>query len=511
MTGDRYGGVGEFAIAKHFDVLTNPRVLKPKRGMTTHTASTGIGNIIVASDGLMYGSGIDLANTPAGKLWVLGGYGSLDDFAALSTNQLSGFSIVYDLLVDWVDAGNSRKIIWASANKLVASQYSGGAGSADTSSLTFSSIGQGLVHPKDKYLYFPYRTSTTPYIGLIAPNATSFAGLNATAFTLPLGYRAHCLSHYGNFLAIPLTGVTAVSLVNSNIVALWDRDTSISTFAETITWGNGSLKVLNNVQGTLIGVSEHGSDSLQAGTTQDYNSIQIKIWAGGAEPTLIKEIKAEALPGGSGQPSVSINPRVNFIYNNRLYFSVNVNPNDGIRPARYGLWSVGKNKTTGEWTVNLEHMATNTNTETGVIAAAMVGDYVECVHTSAGTLTKSTNGNPSSSTYGATSVYESVINPEMDLNDSVREKELYVIGVNFEPLTSGASVVLKYRVDSNGDDDDWVTVATFDTDGETRGEKTDAAGATFLQGTRYEFRLESVGGAVITGFSYKYNTLKSNL
>lgn len=512
-------GQGEFRIAKHFDILTNPRRLQPKRGMTTHTSGLGIGNIIVASDGLMYGSGKDVDNGgTVGELYVLPGYGSGDDWRETSSQAQEGVTTpdaskdTYALLIDWADSQESggRRLLWATSNRIVLCPYDGSANGTSSENLTFTDIGQGIVHPKDKYAYFPYRDgSAVPYVAqyVSASNPTE----NFTAFQLPRGYRAYHLSHYGDFLAVPLTGASAVSLVSSNIVGLWNRNTSNTLFSETIAWGNGSLKVLNNLQGALIGITEHGSASLQAGTTQDYNSIQIKVWAGGAEPTLVKEIKAIGISGASGQPSVSINPRVNFVYNNRLYFSANINPNDGIQPSRIGLWSVGKNKMTGEWTVNLEHMATNTNTETSVIAAAIVGDYVEIVHTAVGTLTKSINGNPSSTTYGATSIYESGINPEMSELDRVVEKQLKAVQVNCEKLPTSATVVVKYRVDSNHDDDEWVTIATLSTAGEVKIERTNASGETFIDGVNYEFRIESTGGAVITSFSYAYDTKQSNL
>lgn len=507
---DRYAiDIGEFSIAKHFDILTHPRRLQPRRGMATHTASTGIGNLIVDANGLMYGVGIDASNPNNGKLWKLAGYGGSDNFAALGTNQLSGATVDYEFIVDWPDAGQVRTIHWASTNLLVASDPAGGS-SAQTQALTFSSIGQGFVHPKDKNLYFPYRTSSTPYIGKIAPNATAFAGLNATAFQLPAQYRVFCLTNYGNYLAVPMTGFQAVSLVNSSIVGFWDRDTTNTQFTETIQWGNGALKVLNNIQGALIGISELGSDSLQAGTTQDYNSIQIKLWTGGAEPELIAELKAIHLNGAS-TPSVSINPRVNFINNNRLYFSVNINPNDGIQPARYGMYSIGRNKLDGRWSVNLEHMATNDNSETSVIAAAIVGDYVEMVHTAAGTLTKSTNGASSSTTYNATSVYESGVNPKMKPAHKCIEKKLGLFGARFLPLQSGESVVLEYRVDSSGAEADWVSVATASTVGQKSIDMSKAASDTeFTDGYDYEFRLKSLGGAVILDGYYGYN-LNTNL
>lgn len=506
---DKYQGrTGECSVSKHFDVLTNPRRLQPLRGMTSHTSNTTIGNLIAGNNGYLYGVGVDASNPSNGKLWVMADYGAVGAFAALSTNQLSGATVNYDLLVDWSGAGNVRTIHWASNNLLVASDPAGGS-SATTQALTFTSIGQGFVHPKDKNLYIPYRTSSASYIALLQSNATPFGSLSTTAFTLPSQYRVYCLTNYGDYLAIPATSISAVSDVNSSVVYLCNRDTSLTTFSEVIPWGAGQLKVINNLGGALIGVSEVGSDTVQAGTTQDYNAIQIKVYNGGSEPTLVKELKAFHL-AGTNRPSVSINPRVNFIYQNRLYFSVNIKPNDSVQDAIYGLFSVGRNKLTGEWTVTVERMATNTGTETGVIAAIIVGDYVEMVHTAEGTLTKTINGQTSDTTYAATSFYETVINPDMPDIDKVLPKQIEAIGAYFLPLPTSATVTLKYRVDSTGGSSDWVTVGTQTTAGSTSLEmpKTASSGE-FNSGKNIELRVESTGGAVITGLAYKYITNKS--
>lgn len=508
MADDKENGItGEFAIAKHFDVLTNPRRLQPLRGMTTHTANTGIGNMIIGQNGTFYGVGVDYPSNPTnGQLWKLQGLGASDNFIAFTQVQLSGATVNYDLLVEFPNAGNSRTIIWASNNLLVASDPND-VSFTSTQALTFTTIGQGFVHPKDKVLYFPYRTSTASYIATLSNNATPFTGLSTTAFTLPSQYRCYCLTNYGNYLAIPATSVTASADVNSSVVYLSDRDTSQSTFTESIPWGQGSLKVLNNLQGVLVGISELAGNAGN-GATQDYNSIQIKVYDGGTEPILIKEIKAFHL-AASGTPTATINPRVNFIANNRLYFSINIDPGDSIQPAVYGLWSVGRNKLTGEWTVNQERMATNDGSETSVIAAAMTGDYVEMVHTAVGTLTKSTNGVTSSTTYGATSIYESLVNPSMDETDKLKEKKLHAIACSFLPLPSGASIVFKYRVDSQGADTDWVTVYTYSTTGGTYFETSKPTSGFFTDGRNYEFSIESVGGAVPLAFGYKYDTKTS--
>lgn len=507
------GNIGEFSIAKHFDILSNPKKLQPLRGMTAESVTnTLIGNIILASDGLMYAVGEDPLNPgSSGKLWQRSGYGALDVYQSIPTNnQLSGAVMKYPFLVEYKDCGNTKSIFWASNNLLVASDPLG-ATSATTDALTFTEIGAGYVHPKDRILYFPYKTSTATFVGTISPNATPFASKAYTAFTLPKQYTVPCLTNYGNYLAIPAYSGSG-SGVNTSIVYLSNRDTSLTTFEESIAWGAGQLKVLNNLEGTLIGVSTLSAN--YSGSTQDSDSIFIKGYNGGSEPFIIKEIKARHLvsSGGGSQPSVAINPNVNFVYKNRLYFSVNIVPNDGISNSYYGLWSVGRNKVTGQYTVTMERMATNTNTETGVLAAAISGDFVSMVHTTAGTMTYTINGTASTATYGATSTYESLINPEMTEEHSILNKQLHAVAVHCEPLVSGQQIIMYYRVDSIGS---WLPCFTkTSTSPDTKLTAYESSKPTtgqFKAGRNFEFKLESTGGAVILGFSYKYSVLKTQI
>ncbi len=509
MSEDRYDDSGnKYGFTKHFDVLRHQKRLTPIRGMTTDTASTGIGNIIVAANGIMYGVGLDIPNNPTlGKLWARTGYGGSDGWASYIAGgvqtQLPGATGVYDLLVDWKDCGHVRSLHWAANNVLVCSDPVA-ASSVATSALTFASIGQGLVHPKDSNFYFPYKLAAgTTYIGKIVSNATPFTGLSATAFTLPSIYRAYCLSYYGNYLAAPLANINGgAGGVNGSEVQLWDLDTSLTQPQEVIPWGEGSLKVCNNLGGILVGISE--GQRIYQGFVQDSDSIVIRVWNGGPEPTVIHTIRATHL-AASGQPSCVINPRVNFIYNKRLYFSINVVPNDGKQPSRYGLWSVGKNAA-GEWTVCQEMVATNANTETGVIAAAIAGDFVSMCHTAEGTITFTTNGITGSAVFGASSVFESVVNQGMAEGDKVFYKKLMTIRVRCLPLPTGAQLTLKYRTDSDGSTSDWTTATTAytTTGGVAFKAPLQADGSPFKGGYNFEFQLTSTGGATPTAITYDY-------
>lgn len=504
---DRFAPLGgEFAIAKHFDTLTHPRRLQPLRSMIADATGTLIGNIIVATNGQMYAVGTAFDNPTLGELYVRSGYSTGNQFQSLVNRQLSGQTVVYDLLVDYKEAGQVRTIYWASNNTLAASDPAG-ASSADTQALTFSSIGQGLVHPKDKILYIPYRTSTAQYIATVSPNAASFGAFDngqAWSFAFPTQYRAYCLSYYGNYLAVPQTTPAGTTQLAS-LVYLWSRDKTLSGPDDLIPWGEGSLQVLNNVGGSLVGISTYSANVLDS--FQDFDSILIKVWNGGPEPELVAELKAMHL-AGSGNPRCTINPRVNFVSHNRLYFSVKIDPGDSIQPVRQGLFSVGKNKIDGRWSVNLERISTP---EGNVIAAALSGDSVAMVYDAVGNVVKTISGPTASSTHTNTSVYESGVNPGMDEEDKYFDKKLYGVRVNHLPLPANASVVLKYRINSNGADTDWLTVYSQTTPGETGFKTSRATLAQFSKGRDIEWRIESMGGAVVTGFTYYYDPVNVQL
>lgn len=495
--------IGEFSIAKHFDILTYPKRLQPFRGMTSDTASTLIGNLMMASSGSIYGSG---SVSGVGRLFVRSGYGASDGYGDVpNLSQSSGVAIVYPFLVEFTNSKTVRTIYWAGTNTIVNSDPAGGS-SANTQTLNFTSIGQGFVHPKDQILYVPYNDANNiPRIGTITSASET---INGAVFTLPSQYQIPCLTNYGNYLAIPAY-VAKGNTPNSSIVYLSDRDSSLTTFTESIKWGAGTLQVLNNLDGVLIGVS--AISSLDGTQNQDSASIVIKGYNGGTDPFVIKEIRANHL-AASSHPSATINPNVNFIYKDRLYFSVNINPNDGVSNSYYGLWSVGKNKVNGQYTVTMERIATNDNSETGILAAAFNGDFVSMVHSAVGTLTCTINGATSSATYGATSVYESVVNPEMPALDQIYNKSLISVGIQLLPLMSGQQVVMKYRVDSTGS---WTTLFTKTSSSPdsnlTTFELPLSGSVGAVSGRNIEFRLESTGGAIITGYSYKYEILKSNL
>jgi hypothetical protein len=486
IANDIYGGVvGEFSISKHFDILTYPNRLYPLRGMSPDMAGTGIGQIIIGSDNNFYGLGWASADHAGGNVWNKTGAATWTESTSYPADGLR-----YGLLVEYHNSSGVRQLFFSTSNNfidIVNLDFS----TASSHALSYTNIAQGFVHPKDDILYIPYDNK-------IASNNNGT--WNDTALVLPANYRITSLSYYGDYLAIACTpSVNGVDYPGNSIVYLWNRDATLSTVDESIDWGSGNLKALNNLDGVLIGISDTGGGS---SNNLDFDSIQIKAYAG-ATPQLIKEIPT--IKQTTTAPDASINPRVNFINRGRMYFSINID-SGGSSPAYRGLWSLGKSKLTGRYAVTLERIATTDNSETGVLAAAIAGDKVCMVYDAEGTLSFTNTTASTGDQWTATSVFETVVNPDMPAADKPLMKQLMTFAVHYLPLPSTGQVVAKYRVDGGA----WTTIFAETGDGAVATEMTvDASEAQFTSGRNYEFRIESTGFAQIVGYSYKYEAIET--
>lgn len=491
-----HGSPGEMSSSRNFDVLSYPNSLFPLASMASATANTAIGNMIVGSDGYVYGVGTQSDNQSNGGLWHNSG-GTTWTFLTSSGGSAGPH---YNFLVEYKRYG-TKNILFMNNGIMVAVDRAGNL-SATAATFTPTYMGQGFVHPKDQILYVPYKISGTTVLGTM--DATTWS---PAIFTLPAQTTVNCLTNYGDYLAIPTTtysnGVVPGSSVNTSVVYLWDRNTSNTLPNEAITWGEDALEVMNNLNGTLIGISAQQDD--------DNMTLLIKGYAGGG----VFPIKEISIPKQTTtSPTIVINPRVNFIHRNRMYFSVDLK-GGSTSPVQQGLWSVGKNKQ-GQWAVTVERFASTNGTDVSVIAAAFRLGYLHCVHTANGTLTTSDGLSSTLSTrFASASIHETCINPGMSDEDKPLKKQLRSFTINTLPLTSSGQIVVKYRVDSNTA---WSSATTIFTKTSTSPDtnlvscSAVKAGATeFTSGYGYEFRIESTGGAQVTSYTYKYEMLETNI
>ena len=490
-TDKRVSSTNKYSITKHFDTFSNSEKLIPIRGMASDsTGQTKIGNLLVGTDGIFYGLGTDVNNPTQGDIYKKATYAGV--WAELA-NSKSGGVVSYATFLEF----QSYFYYWSAVSGgSLAKMKTDGSSQNGTfqSSIGFSTIkAQAVVHPKDGVAYFPYDNK----IASLQPNGTTWS---ATALTIPdTRFIITSLCPFGNYLAIAIMPVNGESGGGSSQVLLWDRDSSVTTLSESIDWGSGNLKVLNNLNGVLIGVSDLTGTISAGATNRDNDPILIKASTGGA-PILLETLNTEKQT--TTNPDSLINSIVNFIYNDKMYFSVNL-VGGSTSPAHYGLWAVGRDSS-GGYRVSLENLATNGATDTGVLACAIFGDYISMVHTAVGTLSFSYTTalvSALSEAYTATSIYESLV---FNQGDTSTHKKWLNAFVTHRPLRSGESVVLKYRKNQDIDNESagWTTVFTSDTDNASYKEAINISGVNLPQFYEIQFRIESTGGAEITGFGF---------
>jgi hypothetical protein len=481
MTSDLYSGqVGEFSIAKGFDTLSYPNRLFPIPSTQTATASTDIGLMIVGNDGNIYGIGTETASS-APDIWKTTGPSAT--WTELTNTAVAGTQ-ENNLLVHYKENHATQDLLYSYSAGIMSAE-SGNSTTGTAHTLTHTTMCQGFIHPLNNKMFFGYTTTTASYVGQNASGSWS-----DTALTLPTRYKPVSLTQYGNYLAIGCTshsaGLFTGNSVDTSVVILWDMVST--TWQEIIPWGTDALGVLNNLNGVLVGVS------MVQGTTK--NGFNIKGYVGG-QPEIIKEYLIN-----SGTQSNIINVGVNFINKNRLYFSVDLF-GDGDEPVLKGLWSIGK--TGNRWSLNLETIPTTDGTTVSVLYATCYLDYFHFTHTALGTLTTQYSGATKASHFTTPSIFESVVNTNMPEVDKLGRKSLMSVTCTYLPLPASGQVVASYRVDS--DRGAWKEIFTETTNGKVRTRKTRATLANFTDGYNYEFRIESIGFAQITGFSYEYKNL----
>lgn len=479
MTADiRDEAPGVTKLAKHFDLITRPKTLTPYHSQITGDGSASLDQItdlFYSNSGLMFGAGVNSGSPARTRVY------SNNSFTSASwTNLINGVSASGDMVkgtfVEYHGFGygfNSNSTVW----KVDLSDATPWSDDAAGGALTGVPNGvQGLVHSKDDILYM----ATANRISLNNNGAWT-----KNALVLPDRYTITCLAEYGNYLAIGCD----TTIAGNSIVYLWDRDTSLNTITENIDWGNGQLRVLQQVEGELLGVSIR-----QDVNTNLASRLEVRRYFGSTADVFATilastSVGLQLLQNGQKQ-------------NERMYFAAGITI-DGV--LHNGVWCVGKSEK-GHWAVWCDRLPNN---DTAIAANSLqgffiIGDFVYISYNDSGfnlTMTSSV-----ATAYAGSSIIETVINPDMPVIDKKSMKQLQAVQVSYDALPTAGQVILKYKVDGGS----FITVFTETADGEVATETgVDATGTSFTSGRDYQFRIECTGGANFCGFKYKYEALKT--
>jgi len=404
------------------------------------------------------------------------------DWATPSNNQSSAGAVNMNLFVYYA---KTALIYGARAGTHIwAFDPSGGAWGDTENALAYTNIAQGIVHSKDDILYIPYDNK-------IAKNDNG--AWTDIALTLPAHYKINSICEYGNYLAI---GCTPLSSTGNSRVFLWNMDSD--SWDSEYDAGPDELRVLSEITGYLVSVSISG------GTTIRNNDKIVFRYLSGLRFKKYDELIADTA-------TTSTLVTINQTLDNRVYFLLKITL-DGV--VRDGLWSFGRSLLEERFTVVHERTSYNdTALGNGVLRGFYkIGDYTFISsENNAGAFQLSKTNDQAK--YTATSIYEKLFNNGLrngkKVKDSSQTKKLIGATVMTAPMPSAGQIVLKYKIDAESS---WTTIFTNTTDDSiSHSAINDASGANLPQYKEIRLRIESTGGAEITGLSFLEEVIDKRL
>jgi len=278
---------------------------------------------------------------------------------------------------------------------------------------------------------------------------------------------------YGNYIAIAVNWINEIK----SAIFLWDRDTSLETATERYDFESSKIYQIANLQGRLMVMDT------------DFIDVYFRRF-NGSEFSLVNKMI------GVRQTNLQTNNfyRFNTIRNDILLFPMSLDvPGYGDSyNTRLGIWALDSN---GK--VTLDTVIEGATTYKGLYY--WLGDLWVCYNTDKTAKT--------GITYSKTnpSVYETLF-----IGDASRNKTLLAVGARTEPLPADGQIVIKYRT---AEDSDWTTISTETTDDSRYHDAVniESTGAIFEDFREIQFRVESTGGAVLTGLRVRYEEKDDNI
>lgn len=464
----------EFVVSKMFDIFSQPNRLIPYRSlevdMETSVSATDLKQYLVKD--FLYASAsvklYGLGQTGAGLTKLFYKADATTGLWTVPASSEGNGAVQNGCLVEFKDylwgfQGTNQIWKWG-----LLSGTPSITNSVSTVGATITSVANGLI-ASDGNLYLAYNN-------VIVRVATDASTVTDSAKTVPTNYKITSLANYGSYMAI---GCSPVSTYNGQSkVFIWNLSSDL--FVETVDWGEGELRILENIEGMLVGITDR---YLNNATGAGKGSMIIQGYSGGSAQVL-KEIFTQKLTGKTIPLSKAVK-------NNRLFWATKIMTNSAGTTYDEGIWSFGRKNASYPWALTLDIIDENINTN-GIQGFGTAANYFFIAHSGDGSVDKTNDA----ATYAFTSIYESLI---FDFGDASLDKRLEEIKVTFKKIVSGESLTLKIKWD---DDTSWTTVGTYATVGKKSRAflNIESSGAAFPSGKELMVRFESTGGLEITGY-----------
>src|SRR3990167_10849848 len=379
--------------------------------------------------------------------------------------------------------------------------------SSDTyQALAYTEIGQGIVHSKDDTLYIPWYDSA----GAAGARSGIYKndGVNAdnnTALALPDHLIPTSICEYGNFLAI---GCADRSGVGNSRVFLWNRDETVTTLAESIDAGSGSLIIIEELDGELIWISQIGGkaatsfSTLPDITTSHRDRVIFRRLIGNVGVKFF-ELRADRA-GGINSTSL---PAYKQKFDNRLFFQMIIQYNGSVRD---GVWSIGRSGLGQPFVlVNEQKAQNNTALVTGdtLNGFIKVGDFLLQSYTDGGTYKLNKTVITTDNNFSENSIYESkIFDGSIHGFDSSYYKDLKEVSVTTDYMVANGQIVLAYQINENIGTSTWITIFTNTTNNSIShtANNIESSGASLPKGYKeIAFRILATGDAQVTGLLFR--------
>ena len=478
-----------FAVAKNIDIKASPNKIFPYVGTTTQGQNTNT-----------YSSGAVITTLSDGtqRLSFLGAsdntnyyprfYGKSDTSITSAVvgyingdPTTTGYKVAFGTLISY-----KNKLICMGYSSTDVKMYS-----YDGATTTFATVGTISAYPTNiaiPNIPKPFRHPADDILYAAAGNVVAVnnnGSFTAAGLTLPSDCWITSLTEYGSYLAI---ATAPRNPGERSRVFLWGRDTSQTTVSEILDFGQGDLKVLENIDGALVGIVISNSDF--SVTPQ----LKMYVYSGGS-PELVKTLSTTTYA------SISLDI-FKAKQGNELYFTAKF-PIQGTTINQ--LWVAGRKD---GWYLSPDRYVNGTTAITSVNGFDFVGDYL-FVGFDSGSFVRTYAGGGGDSASYTTSVLDTLINPKMFLEDRDKKKQLKSVSLT---TIVGGSFTISYSVDGSSFVELYSGTIAANTTKEIAKEST---GKPLLAGREYQFRLQinsqtvGEGRPDISEFAYKYDVLNS--
>lgn len=513
---DRAGNVAR--MASNFDVFPFPRKMTPYRNTESgdENASTRrkrnfLVGLRTGTTYSLYGIGVVSGEVYAGFEYknLTADAGGMANAAWTAAGNSTSGAPNFNLWVYYRKTG----LAYFARNGSHIGTYTvaSGALASDTAqALTYTEIGQGVVHSKDDILYIPWYNNAGgagAKSGILKNNNGSWSN---TALALPDHLIPTSISEYGNFLAI---GCAPASGIGNSRIFLWDRNETVTTLSESIDAGSGSLIILEEIDGELVWISQKGGvvtsfSTLPNTTTSHRDRVYFRRLIGNVGVKFFELHSDRA--GGINSTSI---PAYKQKIDNRLFFQMIIQYNGSVRD---GVWSIGRSSPSAPFVlVNEQKTNNNTALATGdtLNGFIKVGDFLLQSYTSGGTYGLTKTVISSDNNYSENSIYESKTFDGSQAGqgtDATHYKDLIEVAVTTESMVTNGQIVLAYQVDENIGTSTWTTIFTNTTNDSIShvANNVESLGAALPKSYKQiAFRILSTGGAEVTGLAFKEDVI----